>query len=394
MQRILFIHQSSEIGGGSYCLLNVIKAIDRRKFIPIVGLKVYGPLVEEIKKLNIEIIYFNKLESILYNEALLKPKNSLRYLHIMFSISAFKSMLKSNKIDIVYINNMMLYRYLKPAKESGCITILHVREHWPLNEHIIQLSWARKMVHRYCDQLIAINNYSASIFPEKDSTIVYDWIDMNSRFEYYPLSKVFGENMSDKRVYLFTGGIQPIKGALQVLRTFVSEIKDPSARLLCIGLNPIIETKSLRGQIKKNLASLGYYTYNWKVKKLMDSDSRIKNIPATYMITHIMQQCFCNLSYFTIPHANLAMAEAEILGLPTVAALNEEALEYSLNGKNAVLFEANNNSEFVRAIETMQINYQRYKDVLRDSHSVIAEMFSKQKNTLLLNQVISRVAQR
>jgi glycosyltransferase involved in cell wall biosynthesis len=174
----------------------------------------------------------------------------------------------------------------------------------------------------------------------------------------------------------------------------VSEIKDPSARLLCIGLNPIIETKSLRGQIKKNLASLGYYTYNWKVKKLMDSDSRIKNIPATYMITHIMQQCFCNLSYFTIPHANLAMAEAEILGLPTVAALNEEALEYSLNGKNAVLFEANNNSEFVRAIETMQINYQRYKDVLRDSHSVIAEMFSKQKNTLLLNQVISRVAQR
>lgn len=394
MQRILFIHQSSEIGGGSYCLLNVIKALDRSKFIPILVLKKTGPLVEEIKKLNVEIIIFNKLESILYNEALLKPKNSLRYLHIMFSISAFKSMLKSNKIDIVYINNMMLYRYLKPAKESGCKTIMHVREHWPLNEHIIQLSWARKMVHKYCDQLIAINNYSASIFPEKESSIVYDWIDMDSRFEDYPLSKVFGENMSDKKVFLFTGGIQPIKGALQVLRAFVDEIKDPSARLLCIGLNPIIETKSLRGRIKRILASLGFYTYNWKIKKLMDSDNRIKSIPATYMITHIMQQCFCNLSYFTIPHANLAMAEAEILGLPTVAALNEEALEYSLNGKNAVLFEANNYKEFVRAIETMRLDYQQYKEALRDSRAVIAEIFSKKNNTLLLNDIISRVAQR
>lgn len=33
-----------------------------------------------------------------------------------------------------------------------------------------------------------------------------------------------------------------------------------------------------------------------------------------------MQQCYCNLSYFTIPHANLTMVEAGIEYLPTIAA--------------------------------------------------------------------------
>lgn len=32
------------------------------------------------------------------------------------SISAFQSLLQSSRIDVVYLNNMMLYNYLKSAK--------------------------------------------------------------------------------------------------------------------------------------------------------------------------------------------------------------------------------------------------------------------------------------
>ena len=78
---------------------------------------------------------------------------------------------------------MMLYNYLKSAKKCGCKTILHIREHWPLDEHTIQLQWARKYVYKYADEIIAINKYSASVFPDKKSTIVYDWIDFSDRYE-------------------------------------------------------------------------------------------------------------------------------------------------------------------------------------------------------------------
>ena len=68
----------------------------------------------------------------------------------------------------------MIYKYLKPAKECGCKTVLHCREHWPLDEHLTQLQWARNAVYQYADELIAINHYSASIFSKKKATIVYD----------------------------------------------------------------------------------------------------------------------------------------------------------------------------------------------------------------------------
>ena len=208
------------------------------------------------------------------------------------------------------------------------------------------------------------------------------------------MNDIFDEDMKGKKVYLFTGGIQPIKGALQVLTAFVNEIKDTDARLLCLGLNPQVETESLRGKVKFLLTKIGYYTYNWKVKRLIERDNRIKVIHSIYMLADIMQQCFCNLSYFTIPHANLAMAEAEIMGLPSVAALNEEALEYSLNGQCAELYESNNYSSFVKAIKNMCDNYESYKSIIKEKAQIIANKFDKESNIILLQRTLSSVIEK
>lgn len=391
MTRILFMHQVSSIGGGSYCLLNIIKAIDRTLWEPVAALKSEGPLADELRKLGVEVVIFSRMAAIPYNRGLMQRGSLRAYWAVERSKKALKQLLADNKIDVLYLNNMMLCRYLQPAKECGCKTVVHVREHWPLDEHKSQLEWARKCVYQYADKMIAINHYSASMFPEKEATIVYDWIDMDSRYKPMPLSEIFGEDMAGMNVYLFTGGIQPIKGALQVLTAFVNEIKDPNSRLLCLGLNPQVETKSFRGKVKYLLAILGYYTYNWKIKKLFESDNRIKVIPSIYMLTDIMQQCFCNLSYFTIPHANLAMAEAEIVGLPTVAAFSEEALEYSLNGECAVLFESNNYTSFLKAIKIMCDNYAFYKSILMDKAPIVAKKFNIETNNILFQKTLNSV---
>ncbi len=62
-----------------------------------------------------------------------------------------------------------------------------------------------------------------------------------------------------------------------------------------------------------------------QLKKLIESDSRIKCIPSVYEIADIMQQAYCSLSYFAIPHANLALAEGIIMGLPCIAAETSES---------------------------------------------------------------------
>lgn len=378
------MHQASTIGGGSYCLLNILREIDKSVIQPVACLASDGPLRMEIEKLGIEVVIFPKMAAVPYNRSLWSYSSIRAYWRVKQSISSFKKLLNDKKIDVVYLNNMMICKYLKPAKECGCKTVLHCREHWPMDEHLTQLQWAQNAVYKYADELIAINNYSASIFPKKKATIVYDWIDMDSRYEYRPMSDILGEDASDKKVYLYTGGVQKIKGAVEVLSAFINIITDKNARLLIVGINP-------KGEIawyKQLLSKIGIKSYYCRVMELIKADSRIKCIPATYMLSHIIQQCYCNLSYFTIPHANLALAEAQIMGCPSIAADNEEAREYSLNGQLSLLFAANNWNAFGNAIKEMDYRHSEFVEKLYKYTAEIKCKFSKKTNTNNINKVI------
>lgn len=386
-KRVLFMHQASTIGGGSYCLLNILKEIDKTYIQPVACLAGDGPLREEIEKLGIEVIIFRQMAAVPYNRTLFAISSLRSYYRLRKSINAFKSILADNKIDVVYLNNMMIYPYLKPAKEYGCKTVLHCREHWPLNEHKTQLEWARNAVNNYCDKLIAINQYSASIFPDKEATIVYDWIDMDSRYEYRPMSDILGEDASNLKVYLYTGGVQRIKGAVDVLNAFSKYIKDPNARLLVVGINPEMNVYGLRSFLSK----VGIKSYYCQVREIIQKDSRIVCIPATYMIAHIMQQCYCNLSYFTIPHANLALAECEIMGIPSISADNEEAREYSLDGRLSILYKANSKLAFINAINKLSLEYDSLKTNIQSNSQEVKELFSKERNVSKLNNTINNL---
>lgn len=385
--RILFMHQASSVGGGSYCLLNILKAVDSANIDPVACLASDGPLRSEIEKLGIEVVIFPLMKAVPYNKSLLSISSIKTYYRVRCSIQSFQKLLAEKHIDVVYLNNMMIYPYLKPAKECGCKAIIHCREHWPLGEHTKQLQWAREAVYKYADELIAINHYSASIFPEKKATIVYDWIDMDARYEEQPLSKFFGEDMSDKRVYLYTGGVQRIKGAVEVISSFTKCIKEPNSRLLVVGVNPN-GTESTFRQLLYKLGIKGYYIH---LCELIKKDIRIVCIPPTYMLSHIMQQCYCNLSYFTIPHANLAMAECEIIGTPSIAADNEEAQEYSMNGALSLLFKANSKEDFAYALYIYDSKYSSLKDNLSKSSQTIKALFAKDTNINKLNKVINSV---
>lgn len=386
-KRILFIHQASSIGGGSYCLLNILKEIDKTNIQPVACLAGDGPLRKEIEKLGIEVIIFQQMAAVPYNRPLWSISSLRSYYRVRKSIDIFKKLLVDNKIDVVYLNNMMIYPYLKPAKECGCKTVLHCREHWPLNEHTTQLEWAREAVYKYADQLIAINKYSASIFPKKKATIVYDWIDMDARYEYRPMSDILGEDASNLKVYLYTGGVQRIKGAKEVLSCFSQFVKDPNSRLLVIGVNP----SSSVGILKNVLSKLGIKSYYLQIKELVQQDTRIRCIPATYMLSHIMQQCYCNLSYFTIPHANLAMAECAIMGVPSIAADNEEAREYSHEGALSLLFPSNDYSAFSESIEKMDKMYDWYVNNLIIYAKEIKGIFSRSENVDRINSLINSI---
>ncbi len=392
MKTVLFVYQASNIGGGSFCLLNILKEIDREKYHPYVLLRCEGDLVIEIKKLGIDVLFMPSLTIVPYNKPLWGRGVLYTYKKIKNSFSEFGLILDTIQPDAVYLNTMMLAPYLEVAKKKGCKTVIHLREHWPLNENVRQLAKIQNSVSRYADRIIAINRYSASLIPDRTATIVYDWIDLSNRYEYLPLDDIFGEDVSNLKVYLFTGGLQDIKGAREVIEVFSKNITDNNKRLLMVGVAPSPSNSGLKNKIRYLLAKTGlFYVYEYRVRKMIASDKRIVCIPATYKLKHILEQAYCNLSFFTIPHANLALAESIIVGTIPVAAKTEESLEYSNDGELAILFELGNKAELIEKLKELDDNYYSIKAKIENDRHFVEEMFDKNRNVAVLEGVLERL---
>lgn len=373
MTTILYVYHASNIGGGSYAMLNVIKALDRSAYRPIVLLKKNGPLVDELKSIGVDVHFIPTINTVPYNRSIFTLHNTKRIINIYRSFYDFKKLLKKINPDIVYLNTMMLHPYLKVIKNCGIKSIIHIREHWPEGEHTIQRGYAIRNIRKYADQIVAINSYSASMVADETHhpTIVYDWIDMYARFKEISYSTIFKEDCSDKKIYLCTGGFDANKGTLEIIRAFTEVVDDRDARLLVLGTKP------------KQKAT----TYTEQIVKAIEQDYRIRLFPSTYFVTHLYQQAYCVLSYFTIPHANLALAENIILQTQVIAARNEESIEYSHNGELAILFEANNIEAFKRELKEFDNNREALKCRLNEKSHIIARMFNPQINIEKLNKV-------
>ena len=131
MKTVLFLYHTSSIGGGSYCLLNILKNLNRTLIKPIVLLSSDGPLVSEIKSLNIEVSFLDNMHVVPYNVSTFTPRRIKNAIDILVSMRTLKDIISKFNVDVLYCNTMMLYPYLRVAKKCGCNTIIHIREHWP-----------------------------------------------------------------------------------------------------------------------------------------------------------------------------------------------------------------------------------------------------------------------
>ena len=395
MIRILYMHHVSVVGGASFCLLNILKTVDRSIVEPTVALAADGPLKEEIEKLGIRVLFFKKMMSAPYCQSLRNILTIRHYYRAKQSTYAFDAFLNEHQgeFDAVYLNNMMLWHYLPICKQHGLKTIIHIREHWPLDKMQIQLGWIKKTIRENADQVVSINRYSASLVGDLSNrtTIVYDWIDFTDRYEERSFESIFGEDASKLKVYLFTGGNQIIKGAAEVLEVFHEHIKDPNARLLALGTKATSLPNNLKHRLKCFLMKFGFNYYVYRINRVLESDPRIVCIESTYKLQHIILQSYCYLSFFNRAHANLALAECITQKTVCVAAHTPETEEYSDGGKLAFLFKEKDKKAFAEAIDEAERCYHGMKVELEDGSKRIAELFNSQRNARILNGVYVRL---
>ena len=394
MKKIIFVHQVSYIGGASYCLLNLLKELDRESFEPIVLLVGKGPLECEISKMGIKVYYMPSMCIVPYNQSLFSLRSLIAYYKAFKSRKQLVEILKMIKPDIMYLNNVMLYPYLKVGNQIGIKTVIHIREHWPLNEHRFQFGWLCASVRKYAEKVVAINTYSATMVSgiEDKTTVVYDWIDFKDRYKEHNLDEILGEDTRKLKLFIYTGGLQKIKGGLEVFDVF-SKHKKENYRLLAVGVNTDISKVygGIMGKAKLLLARLGVKAPGIKMIETINSDKDIIPIPATYYIKDLVEKSYCMLSYFTIPHANLALAESIVLKTPVIAALTPESEEYSSHGQYAWLFPFKDKAGFVDCFTKVEQRYDLMMKSLDEGSKVVADVFDRRRNADVFRCVLSSI---
>lgn len=192
MKRVLFIQHSSLPGGAANALVDILSDINKSKYEPIVLCIADGYIVNKIRSLDVKV-YIRKFITF--------PNFDYNYPH--FDLKTFKrivafilffpiinihlySIIKKEKIDLVYINSLISIACFAAPFIAGIPIVWHFREYPKMNSIGISI---HNIVKRVTSKIIcasnAIKNQINPII--QDSVIVYDWFDKNkfglNRFE-------------------------------------------------------------------------------------------------------------------------------------------------------------------------------------------------------------------
>lgn len=152
-----------------------------------------------------------------------------------------------------------------------------------------------------------------------------------------------------------------------------------------------MEVTWIKKSLKKILSLFGRKDYSEEVGKILRADNRIKCIPGIYNIRHLYEQAYCVISYYTIPHANLALAESIICHTLNVAAKTDESMEYSLEGELSILYEENNFQDFVNKLRSVEERRNEYLIKMDAKAGFSEDMFNPSKNINVLNRLLVEV---
>lgn len=133
MIKILFLNPSSKIGGAEKSLLDIIKNIERNKYIPILGIPEPGPLGEVAKKYNVNLIIIKLPRVVILSGRKGNIRNLLALLIMPLSIPVviyrIVSAINSSGAEIVHTNGLKFHLFACLAK---CFTkfklIWHFRD--------------------------------------------------------------------------------------------------------------------------------------------------------------------------------------------------------------------------------------------------------------------------
>lgn len=389
MIKILFVQHCSAIGGGSWCLYEILRHLDRDRFEPVVLLCEQGPLADRIRSLNIPVTVLPTLVQFPVYERGQMAGQILGMLGLIKKIfaypksfRAFYNFCRACRPDVVHLNSLALLTLPWPAKKSGVKTVLlHNREHWEpkgvLRVKNLLKNW---IVGRFVDHVLSITECGIRHigFPGK-SSVVRDWpsFDAEASLE---VRKELGIDPG-RFLILVPGGMQSIKGTLDVLQalTYVQNLDQVAVVVLgCREIKPVWWKT-----VYTSILSKGMYAY--RIVRWASRYAQVFLLPSTFQVKSYMAASDLVICPFRFPHAAKAALEAQCMDKPVLLYDNEEAREYVQQEETGLIVPCADIRRLASMIDDLIMHPQKAKQLGRNGRVYVSSRFSKETSLAKLS---------
>ena len=170
------------LGGASNALIDILKALDRKRFRPFVLCISDGLAADRIRDLGIKVYTekFGCLPNFAHQQMTISWDSLIRILKflVFFPIGNFTilKILVSERINVVYINSLVSISCGFIPWLLNVPSVIHFREFPIMNRFGLFQHWlAKKIASKIVCASYAIRHQISTVIP--DNLVIYDWVD-------------------------------------------------------------------------------------------------------------------------------------------------------------------------------------------------------------------------
>lgn len=352
MRKILYLNHVSELGGGEYCLLNLMVNLNKLKYKPILLLQEPGPLSKLAEKFGIQTHF-------------LKMRGWRRLKHIpinyLVTLKHLKKLINELNIDLIHCNAYRLNPYgVLAAKNARIPSLCHIR--WfTKKDHI------KKFMLDKVDLVLTMSDYMASFFAGSNTKVktVYDGIQISDfKNNITGRDKIRSEfNLKkDDIVVGMVAQITPRKGHKDFIKASVAIRKIfPKVKFMIVG-GAILDDQL-------SMEDLEQYARDINAGNIFFTGNR-----------NDIRDVFRALDFFVLPSHiepfGLVILEAMASGIPVVATRSGGPQEIISDGKNGFLVPVRSARSIAEKIIYLLRNPDEAKRISKAAERAVEERFN------------------
>jgi len=229
MKKILYLHTGAELYGADIVLLTLLKGLDKSKYEPIVVLPLYGPLVNELKKNNIEV---QLIDYPILRRQYFTPKGLLNYISTYFrSCKKIIQLVENRNVDIVHVNTIAVLEGIYVSKKLKTPLIWHIHE--ILEKPRVVYKATSVFMGLFATKIITVSNavknhlIDSGFIKENKIKVVYNGVDIEKFNSNIDSNKLRNELFIPKDAFVIgmIGRVNAIKGQDEFVKIVSSLVK-------------------------------------------------------------------------------------------------------------------------------------------------------------------------